>query len=726
MEVFTSVTNFIGRYSRGKAKASAMLLSLTMVLASCGGAASSGGPTAAPTASLTATPSTITAGQNADLTFSSTNATSGIIDNGVGPVGISNSTGIQVTPSATTTYHYTVTGPGGSATATATVTVNPAPPPPTMTSFSASPATVLAGQSSTLSWASQNADYVVINASVGPSPGRQAASATNFNLPSPPQTTTYSAVATTNSGQQSAPSNFLVTVNQITSFDGMSSGQVEGGSTEDDIDPNGAVGTKQFMEYVNTSYQGYSKTTFLPVWPSPQQINTPWPSSSPCAQTTQSGPAIQLDSVIIFDRLATPPRWVIAAKTTIQDDYNFCIAVSNTDDLTDPNFAWYPYSWNLDNNLGKNSNGHFYQPDWPKLGTWLDGYYAGMDLIDPTTKVESGVLACVFDRTNMLINSTSTPAFACYKDQNAARISGNPPIYLAHSLIPADVDGTTPPPAGRDEFMISIENPINPAGTDGTNTSSTLNLWDFQVNWTTPATLKLESVTPVPVSIYTPGCYTQGSPGQTICVPEQGVTGIGGIKIDSVGDRLMPRFAYRNFATAATPYESFLVSHTVQTNEGVGQDAQQTGIRWYEFRGDSSGTGTPTLFQQNTIIPDNTLFRFMPSIAEDQSGNAAVGYNFSNTFNYPGINLSFWNLNPAGASPTEVTILNAPGEEIPLTINVGQIANAGQWGSYATITVDPVDDCTFWYVNEYWPANLTDLPGPWSTNISYFQIPGCQ
>src|ERR1039458_4892802 len=112
MEVFTSVTNFIGRYSRGKAKASAMLLSLTMVLASCGGAASSGGPTAAPTASLTATPSTITAGQNADLTFSSTNATSGIIDNGVGPVGISNSTGIQVTPSATTTYHYTVTGPG--------------------------------------------------------------------------------------------------------------------------------------------------------------------------------------------------------------------------------------------------------------------------------------------------------------------------------------------------------------------------------------------------------------------------------------------------------------------------------------------------------------------------------------------------------------------------------------------------------------------------------------
>jgi hypothetical protein len=795
MRTFTILRNFISRF-RGRAKSSATLLGLTFVLASCGGSASGGGGSGVPTATLTATPPTITVGQNADLTFSSTNATSGTIDNGVGPVGIvSQGSGVAVSPTVTTIYHYTVNGPGGSATAMVTVTVNAAPTvtlftaspmsvnqgqsttltvqasnatqlvikdnipqdtpytlpsptggtetvtpqvttvytatatgvngstatqtvtvtelPPTVAFNAASTTTILAGQSTTLTWTSTNATSLVIDNGIGNEFLNGSLAVT------PATTTTYTITATGSGGVATATAK--VTVNPINSFEGLSATQVEGGTTEDDIDPNGAVGITQFMEYVNTSYQGFGKTPpYAPVWPTPQQINTPWPRNSPCAQVTQSGPAIQLDSVIIYDRLAS--RWVIAAKTTVQDDYNFCIAVSNMDNLADPGFAWYAYSWNLDNNLGKNAGGHFYQPDWPKLGTWPDGYYAAMDLVDPTTKVESGMLACAFDRTSMLSNSTPTPAFACYKDQNVARMSNG--IYLAHSLIPADVDGTTPPPAGRDEFMVSIENPLNPFGSDGQNSSTTLNLWDFHVDWTPPATLTLESLTSPTVSTYIPGCYTQAAPGQTICVPEPGVSGFGGIKVDSVGDRFMPRFAYRNFGTGQ--YESFLISHTVQTNLGSGQDLQQTGIRWYELR--ASGSGTPTLSQENTISPDSVLFRFLPSIAQDKNGNAAVGYNFSNTSNNPGINLSFWNLNPIDANPpTEVTILNGPGEEIPFVPSTGVLTNVGQWGSYATISVDPVDDCTFWYVNEYWPTTvLTGEPASWATNISNFQIPGCQ
>jgi hypothetical protein len=593
---------------------------------------------------------------------------------------------------------------------------------PVVTSFTVNPGTILAGGGVTLSWNSTNAAYVVINANVGASPGRVAASGTNVSIPSPSQTTTYTAVATTSSGAQSTPVNATLTVNPITSFDGLDSTEVAGGSTEDDIDPNGAVGTKQYMEYVNTSYQGYDKTTFAPVWGTPQPINTPWSSTSPCSVVGANGPAIQLDSVIIFDRLAS--RWVIAAKTTVQDDYNFCIAVSNTDDLTSPTFAWYAYSWNIDNSLGRAPDGHFYQPDWPKLGTWSDGYYAAMDLIDPSSKNESGILVCAFDRTNMLANTTSTPAFACYKDQgtNTTRFSNG--IYLAHSLIPADVDGITPPPPGRDEFMVSIQNPQDPNLTTGVVSSATINLWDFHVDWTAE-TLTLENLSTPAVDTYTPGCYTQGDPGETICVPEMGVPGIGGIKVDSVGDRLMPRFAYRNFSNASTPYESFLISHTVETNLGMGQEATQTGVRWYELRG--NGSGTPSLAQQGTITPDSVYYRFLPSIAEDKNGNAAVGYSISNPSSNPGISLSYWNLNPVNANqPQEVTILNGPGEEIPLTLKQGQVANLGQWGSYADVSVDPTDDCTFWYVNEYWPANTTGLPGPWATNISYFELPGCQ
>ncbi|HEY1660052.1 MAG TPA: hypothetical protein VGG14_16990 [Candidatus Sulfotelmatobacter sp.] len=721
----TAATMIIGfaELSRRRVWSFTFLAFSCVVLASCGGSSSSNGSSSPPTATLTATPSTITAGANTTVTlvYTSTNATSGSI-NGQNAPGSQGQ--ITVQPTDTTTYVYTATGAGGSTKASATVTVAQAP---MVTSFTVNPGTILVGGGVTLSWNSTNAAYVVINANVGASPGRVGASGANVSIPSPSQTTTFTAVATTSSGAQSAGVNATLTVNPITSFNGLDS-SVGGGSTEDDIDPNGAVGTKQYMEYVNTSFQGYSKIPpFTPVWSSPQSINTPWPSTSPCGEVGANGPAIQLDAVIIFDRLAS--RWVIAGKTTVQDDYNFCIAVSNTDDLTSPTFAWYAYNFPLDPLLevpGSNPVS-YYLPDWPKVGTWTDGYYAAMDLIDPSTQYESGVLVCAIDRNGILTNPTSTPALACYEDfgTNTTRFSNG--IYLAHSLIPADVDGITPPPTGRDEFMVSIQNPQDPGLANGIESSSTINLWDFHVDWTAPATLTLENLSTPAVDTYIPGCYTQSEPGETTCVPEMGVTGLGGIKVDSVGDRLMPRFAYRNFSAAATPYESFLVSHTVQTGLGVGQDATQTGVRWYELRGDGSGSGTPSLAQQGRITPDSVYYRFLPSIAEDKNGNAAAGYSISNPSSNPGISLSYWNLNPVNANqPQEVTILNGPGEEIPLALKQGQNPNLGQWGSYADISVDPTDDCTFWYVNEYWPANTTGTPGPWATNISNFQLPGCQ
>jgi hypothetical protein len=183
-----------------------------------------------------------------------------------------------------------------------------------------------------------------------------------------------------------------------------------------------------------------------------------------------------------------------------------------------------------------------------------------------------------------------------------------------------------------------------------------------------------------------------------------------GQKIDSVGDRFMPRFAYRNFGS----YESFLVTHTVQTNLGTGQDATQTGIRWYELQGNGSGVDIPAVIHQGTITPDNNYFRFLPSIAEDNVGNAAVGYSVSNPSTNPAIDFSYWNL-PNSTDPGEVTIYQGTGEEV--SSGNGQ----GKWGSYSSMTVDPVDDCTFWYVNEYWPTDTA-----WSTRIAYFKVPGCQ
>jgi len=265
-------------------------------------------------------------------------------------------------------------------------------------------------------------------------------------------------------------------------------------------------------------------------------------------------------------------------------------------------------------------------------------------------------------------------------------------------LIPADVEGTTPPPAGRDEFLTSIENPIL---SSGVVTSTTFNLWDFHVDWANPAESSLTEST-ITESAYHPGCYTVDAPVNTICVPEPS-TATTNNYIDSVGDRFMPRMSYRNFGS----YESFVVSHTVQAATGN----QQTAVRWYELR--DNGSGTPSLYQDGNVSPDKTTYRFMPSIAEDANGNAAVGYSISGTTTHPGMNAAYFSLaNPT--APTEITLYDGAGDE----------ENTWHMGSYSSMTVDPENGCTFWYVGEYFPTNQTGPPA-WGSRISNFAVPGC-
>jgi hypothetical protein len=166
---------------------------------------------------------------------------------------------------------------------------------------------------------------------------------------------------------------------------------------------------------------------------------------------------------------------------------------------------------------------------------------------------------------------------------------------------------------------------------------------------------------------------------------------------------LMPRLSYRNFGT----YESFLVSHTIRV--AVNAASNRTGIRWYELR----GSQTPAIYQTGTINPDTALFRFLPSIAQDHAGNAAVGYNVSSATVHPGIKASWWNL-PNPNKPVELQIYSGTGDS----------TGSKAWGSYSSMTVDPVDDCTFWYVDEYLASDQTTSPD-WNTRIANFKASTC-
>jgi hypothetical protein len=477
----------------------------------------------------------------------------------------------------------------------------------------------------------------------------------------------------------------------VTSFEGIDDSQVP--NPQLDNDPNGAIGTKQYMEWINIFYQAYDKVTFSPVWATPLAGTTPWSDNG-----DQNCLPVGGDGIINFDRLAS--RWVIAFHTNPGNaQYYYCVAVSNTDDLTSPTLAWYTYEFFLNPVLGANSQGQTYFPDWPKMGTWADAYYATFDLEDRAQKyLNIGVLVCALDRTNMLLNNPADP-MQCFSYPNPIPLNGT--LSLKHSLIPADVEGTTPPPVGRDEFLVSIQNPSN---NGKATTSNRINLWDFHVDWVTPANSTFKNI-PLTVTAYTPGCYQAAEVFNTYCVPEPAVnpTTKTHYHVDSVGDRFMPRLAYRNFGT----YESFLVSHTVRvgTNPSV-----QTGIRWYELR----GSGTPAVFQTGTLSPDKSLFRFVPSIAQDQKGNAAAGYSVSNASSHPGIKAAWWNLNTK-FTPTELAIQTGAGDE----------EDTKEWGSYTSMTVDPVDNCTFWYVDEYLPANETGPPPIRNTRIANFKIPTC-
>jgi hypothetical protein len=479
---------------------------------------------------------------------------------------------------------------------------------------------------------------------------------------------------------------FRAPAQTVNTFEGIDASQVK--SPEWLIDPNGAVGTKQYMEWINPYYQAYDKVTFAPVWSTPQAGTAIFIANGVTSCNNFDGG----DVIILFDRLAS--RWVIAAHTAAPN-YYYCVAISNTDNLASSSLKWYTYAIPLNSFLGTNPEGVTYYPDWGKIATWPDAYYVGIDLGDVTAGyIDVGVMACALDRTNMLIGGTpNTPQCFTVPDP----IVGSPD-YLAHSLEPADIDGTTPPPAGSPEYFVSIENPLN---NGVAKTSDSINLWQFHVNWTNPAdTTFTQSSIPVPV--FTPGCYAVSSPGNTICVPEPS-TSTTGQYIDSVGDRLMFRFAYRNFGE----YESYLVSHAVQVNAG---NRTQTGIRWYELR----GSGAPSVYQSGTINPDNTTFRFMPSIAQDQNGNAAVGYSVSSPTVHPGISASWWSLTNQTA-PTEISLYSGTGDE----------ENVYHYGTYTSMTVDPVGGCAFWYVNEYFAQNQTGSEINWNTRISTFSLPGC-
>jgi hypothetical protein len=189
--------------------------------------------------------------------------------------------------------------------------------------------------------------------------------------------------------------------------------------------------------------------------------------------------------------------------------------------------------------------------------------------------------------------------------------------------------------------------------------------------------------------------YTTGA-----CVPQSGTSQ----ELDSYGDRLMYRLAYRNFGG----YASLLANQTVNTGTG-----SQTGIRWYELRNSGSGFG---VYQQGTYAPDSN-YRWMGSIAMDKLGDVGLGYSVSGSGMSPSIR--YTGRLPGdtlGQMETEVDVLSSAG------VPTASQTNTFRWGDYSSMAIDSTDDCTFWYTTEYHP---TSTSSHWGTRIASFSFPSC-
>jgi hypothetical protein len=450
-------------------------------------------------------------------------------------------------------------------------------------------------------------------------------------------------------------------------------------------DPNGEVGPNNFVEMINLVFAVYDKAGNLLA--GPVDTGSLWAGFSIPDCTDPSG-----DPVVLYDQFMD--RWLLSQFTTsgLSDPtkpFWNCVAVSTSGD---PAGTYYRYAFET------TSDGIFYFPDYPKYGNWTDSYVLTTREFGPTIEYGIGVYAL---EKNKMVNG----------DPNARSvkffIDGNDPDLLplvGDGLLPADVDGKQKP---KTDTAIPIVGTQDNDASYGA-TFDALNIWDLFIKWRSTPIATLVLNTQLPTASF--DSIFPCAPTSRDCLPEPGIVNPAQY-LDILSYRQRPTFrlAYRNFKT----YESLVTNQSVEATPGV------AGARWYEIRRD--GAGTYSLYQQGTYAPGDGIHRWMGSIAMDKKGNMALGYSVVNGVDvFPGIRYTGRLAgDPLGQMTLgEGTIINGSG--VQRTTN-------SRWGDYTDITIDPNDDCTFWYVNEYYTlAGQVSSTAGWQTRIGTFKLPGCQ
>jgi len=438
-------------------------------------------------------------------------------------------------------------------------------------------------------------------------------------------------------------------------------------------DPNGDVGPNHFVEMINLVFAVFDKQGNKLL--GPVDTGTLWSSFPITDCTDPSG-----DPVVLYDQLED--RWLLSQFTTRGPIFYNCVAISTTGD---PTGSYYRYAF---------SAGPFF-PDYPKYSVWKKSYVLTSRDFGPT--VEYGISVYALEKNKMIAGNPNARAVHFFLDSAVVPLN-----LIGDGLLPADIDGTRQPKEDATIPIIGTQDDDIPYGA----TIDALNIWELSIHWQANPVASINFAAQIPVAPFDSNFPC--SPTARDCLPEPGIVNPAQY-LDILSYRQRPTFrlAYRNFGT----YEAMVTNQSVEALPGI------AGSRWYEIR---RINGQYSLYQQGTYAPNDGVDRWMGSIAMDWQGNAALGYSVVNGVNvFPGIRYT----GRLQSSPLGQMDL---GEAVLIDGTGVQRTTNSRWGDYTSMTIDPTDDCTFWYVNEYYTlAGQISSTAGWQTRIGSFKLPGC-
>ena len=432
-------------------------------------------------------------------------------------------------------------------------------------------------------------------------------------------------------------------------------------------DPNGDVGLVYYIQYMNAGWSVFDKTDGSLV-AGPFRGNSFWLGFGGRCESDNAG-----DPIVLYDEFAD--RWLFAQfAAPIESEGRQCVAVSAT---SDPFGAYHRYE--------------FAVPflDYPKMGVFTDGgghsgYYFGSNNFGGTNGSFSGVSLAVMERDAMLAGAAA-PAFI-----EVALPPTDDELFF--TVQPGHLEGPLLPPAGTcNRFVMLWDDEIwsvDPQPTDA------YQVWQLCPDFAAPGNSTLSG----PVRVDAGIDFDMELCQFANCIRQPGTNQ----RLDALSQFTMYRAALRASPTAAPDTLRLVVSGSVD----VGNN--QAGLHWAEL----DLTSTPVVINQGTFAPGGDS-RWLPSIAMDVEGNLGIGYSRGGSQKAPSIYVTGREL---GDPP------NTLQDERACFDGAGVQTGTGRWVDYSSISVDPVDGCTFWYTTQYMPVTS---PRNWGTRICAFQFPSC-